>query len=308
MQSIKRPETHSVEGAMHLSDAALGAVLDPAGGGAAGTAALAHAACCAECSQAIQAARTADRDVAELLAALDHPRPVLHFSAIAERAGAPDSGLRRTPQPVQGPMRMAQSRNRWAAAGAVHLARKSVVQWVAILLGVTAMVAVAAVPRSPVRHLITAWISPNDRSSEATIPVASAASKAGAATATTPRGVAIIARGAVVVTIRVPQANGAIRLTTAAADGGSPRVSVLASGDGASYLVSQDTIAIDNRAEPNLDYDVTLPPALQLPVVSVWVAGRVVFARHGLAIVTTGVKQAAGSYAIPLSVVAARKY
>lgn len=292
---------------MHLSDAALGAVLDP-GGGTAGTAALAHAARCAECSQAIQEARTADRDVAELLSALDHPAPVLHFSTIAERAAGPDIGPRRTPQFMKGLIGVGNSRNQWAAALSAYAGRNPAVQWVAILLAMTAMVAVAAVPRSPVRHLIATWISQHDRSG-ATVPVGGAAARAAPPTATTPRGVAIIARGPVVVTIRLPQADGAIRLTTAAmADARGPRVSVLASGDGATYLVSQDTIAIDNRAAPRLDYDVTLPPALQLPVVTIRVAGRVIFARHGAAIVTTGVKQPGGGYAIPLSIAGAAAF
>jgi hypothetical protein len=293
---------------MHLSDAALGAVLDPAGGGAASTAALAHAAGCAECSHAIQDARTADRDVAELLSALDHPLPILQFSTIAERAAAPDIGPRRTPQFMKGLMSLGNPPNRWAAAVAAHVVRKPAVQWVAILLFATAMAAVAAAPRSPVRHLITAWVSRDDHS-DATLPVGPAPSRAAPAMATTPRGVAIIARGPVVVTIRLPQADGAMRLTTAAtADARGPRVSVLASGDGATYRVSQDTIAIDNRAAPNLDYDVTLPPALQLPVVSIRVAGRVIFARRGAAIVTTGVKQPGGSYAIPLSITGAAAF
>jgi hypothetical protein len=287
---------------MHLSDAALGVVLDPAGGGAAGTAALAHAACCAGCSQAIQNARTADRDVAELLSALDHPLPDLQFSTIAERAAGPDSGPRRTPQFMKGLMRLGDPRNPWTAAVAARVGRNPVGRWVAILLCATAIAAVAAVPRSPVRHLITAWISRYDRS-ETTVPAGPAPSRTVPRMPATPRGVAIIARGPVVVTIRLPQPGGEIRLTTAAtADARGPRVSVLASGDGATYLVSQDTIAIDNRAAPNLDYDVTLPPALQLPVVSIRVASRVIFARHGAAIVTTGVKQSGGSYAIPLSI------
>jgi hypothetical protein len=85
-------------------------------------------------------------------------------------------------------------------------------------------------------------------------------------------------------------------------------VSVLASGDGATYRVSQDTIAIDNRAAPNLDYDVALPPALQLPVVSIRLAGRVIFARRGAAIVTTGVKQPGGGYTIPLFITGAAAF
>jgi hypothetical protein len=161
---------------------------------------------------------------------------------------------------------------------------------------------VAAVPRSPVRHLIAGWISLHDRSGAA-VAARPVPSRTVPRTATTPRGVAIIARGPVVVTIRMPQADGVIRLTAAAtADERGPRVSVLASGDGATYLVSQDTIAIDNHAAPALDYDVTLPPAAQLPVVSIRIAGRVIFARRGGAIVTTGVKQPDGSYAIPLSI------
>jgi hypothetical protein len=302
------PEPRSGEGAMHLSDAALGAVIDPAGGGAAGTAALAHAAGCAACSQAIQDARTGDREVAELLAAVDHPLPVLQFSSIAERAAAPDTGPRRTPEFMKRLSRLGNPRNQWAPAVAAHLVRNPAVRWVAILLVVTAMVAVAAVPRSPVRHLIATWISRRDRSG-ATVPAGPAPSRAAPRTATTPRGVAIIGRGPVVVTIRVPQADGAVWLTTAAtADARGPRVSVLASGDGATYLVSQDTIAIDNRAAPHLDYDVTLPPGVQLPVVSIRVAGRVIFARRGAAIVTTGVKRPGGGYAIPLSVTGAAPF
>jgi hypothetical protein len=293
---------------MHLSDAALGAVLDPAGGGAAGTAALAHAASCAECSQAIQDARTADREVAELLSALDHPLPVLEFSAIAERAAAPDIMPRRTPQFMKGLIRVRNAPNQWAAAVAAHVVRKPAVRWVAILLFATAAAAVAGVPRSPVRHLITAWISLHDRT-DASVAAGPAPPRTVPRTATTPRGVAIIARGPVVVTIRQPQRDGVIQLTTAAkVDERGPRVSVLASGDGATYLVSQDTIAIDNRAAPNLDYDVSLPPALQLPVVSIRVAGHVVFARRGGAIVTTGVKQPGGSYAIPLSITGAAAF
>lgn len=290
---------------MHLNDAALGAVLDPAGGGAAGAAALAHAACCAACSQAIQDAHAADRDVAEVLLALDHPVRVLHFSTIAERAAAPDIRPRRTPQFMKGLMRLGNPRNLWPGAMSGSVVRNPAVQWFAILLIATAMVAAAAVPRSPVRHLIAAWISRHDRSG-ATVPVGQAPSRPAPAAATTPRGVAIIARGPVAVTIRVSQAEGAIRLTTAAApDAQGPRVSVLASGDGATYLVSQDAIAIDNRAAPNLDYDVILPPAAQLPVVSVRLAGRVIFARHGASIVTTGIKQPGGGYTIPLFITGA---
>lgn len=289
---------------MHLSDAALGSVLDPAGGGAAGAAALAHAASCAACSQAITDARTADRDVAELLMALDHPFSVLQFSVIAECA-APDIGSRRTPEVMTGSMRLGKPSHQWASTLTAHLVRRSTIRWVAILLVATAIAAVGAMPRSPVRHLIASWSPPHDRS-RATVPVASAPSIGAPRAVTTPRGVAIIARGPVVVTIRLPQADGAIRLATATTvDARGPRVSVLASGDGVTYLVSQDTIAIDNRAAPNLDYDVVLPPAVALPVVSIRAGGRVIFARHGAAVVTTGVRQSGGRYVIPLSIASA---
>ncbi len=137
---------------MHLSDAALGSVLDPAGGGAAGVAALAHAASCAACSQAITDARTADRDVAERLMALDHPFPVLQFSVIAECAAAPDIGSRRTPEFMTELMRLGKPGQRGASTITAHLVRRSTVRWVAILLVATAIAAVGAMPRSPVRH------------------------------------------------------------------------------------------------------------------------------------------------------------
>ncbi len=79
---------------MHRLDAAIGAALDPGGGGGSGATALAHAAGCAACGNAVELARAADRDVADMLRALDHPIPALDFSVIQMRATQPDAGRR----------------------------------------------------------------------------------------------------------------------------------------------------------------------------------------------------------------------
>jgi hypothetical protein len=292
---------------MHLSDTALGAALDPSGGGTAGAAARAHAVGCAGCGRAIQDARTADREVADLLRALDHPLPLISFSAIEEGAARADIASHQAPRFMRGLMRPGNPHRSKQPSRLVvaHGVRGPVVRWVAILVVATAVAAVAAVPRSPVRHLIAALVA-RDRHSHATVPVAPPPSMSARPAATTPRGVAIIAQGHVVVAFRLPQAGGMIRVTAASTpDLRGARVSVMASGDGATYTVSQDTIAIDNRGAPTLDYDVALPPPSQLPAASIRVAGRVIFARRGATIVTTGVKQPGGAYAIPLSVAGA---
>jgi len=296
------PEPRSVEGAMHLSDTALGAVLDPSGGGAAGAAARAHGAACAECGRAIQDVRDADREVADVLSALDHPLPAMQFSAIEARAARPDIVSHPTRRFFQGLLHPGIRAEQPRAAVEARGVRGPAVRWVAVLVVATSVAALAAVPRSPMRHLITALVALHHRP-DATLPVVPPPSRSAPGTAATPRGIAIIARGRVVLTFRLPQAGGAIRVTTAATpDPHGPLVSVLASGDGVTYRVSQDTIAIENRATSNLDYDVALPPPSQLPVVSIRVAGRVIFARSGATIETTGIKLSGGGYAIRLSV------
>ena len=294
MQSMRIPEPHNAEGAMHLSDTALGAVFDPAGGGERGAAARAHAADCAECGRAMQDARTADREVADALCALDHPLPPTPFSVIVARAAQPDITSDLMPGVMRG----------WLRASGSRPAMRRIATLVVATSAVALAAALAAVPRSPVRHLVAAWVALHHQSGTP-VPVASPppSSTPGPPAATTPRGIAIIARGHLVLTFRLPQPAGAIRLTIAPApDPRGPRVSVLASGDGVTYLVSRDTIAIDNRAALNLDYDVALPPPSQLPVVSIRVAGRVIFARRGASIQTTGINQSGTLYSIPLSV------
>ncbi len=188
-----------------------------------------------------------------------------------------------------------------SGAGVARASVGAVVRRGAILL-VAALVAAAAVaPRSPVRHSMAAWLTVHCQGpsvASGSLPSTLAAPPR----TTAPRGIAIIARHYAVVSFRLPQARGEIRVATASApDPRGARVSVLASADSVTYTVSPDTISIDNSAVPSLDYDVELPPLSQLRVVSIRVGGRVVFARNGATIETTGVNLQGGTYVIPLS-------
>jgi hypothetical protein len=288
----------SAEDVMHLTDAAIGAAVDPGGGGASGATARAHAASCVDCGNAVELARTADRDVADMLRALDHPLPALDFSVIQMRAAQPDAGA--APRLMGGVMDR-DDRRVWPGARVARGSVSTVVRRGAILLLAASAAAAAVAPRSPVHHLMTAWLTVHREApsiASASLPPASAAPPR----ATTPRGIAIIAQRYAVVSFRLPQARGEIRVATGSApDPRGARVSVLASADGVTYTVSPDTISIDNHAVPSLDYHVELPPLSQLRVVSIRVGGRVVFARNGVTIETTGIKLQAGTYVIPLS-------
>jgi hypothetical protein len=56
---------------------------------------------------------------------------------------------------------------------------------------------------------------------------------------------------------RVPQAGSVIDIRTALPESSQVgRVSVLASGDGAIYAVSHDTIVVDNHAAPGVTFEV----------------------------------------------------
>jgi hypothetical protein len=288
---------------MHLSDAELGAALEAAGGGAAGAAARLHAAACAECGQAVQDLWAIDRNVADVLCLLDHSHPPVQFSTIEARAAQPRMVSQETRRPDRGAALPGDGRARRRVGAPARAARSHApgIRWGVILLVAASAAAVAAVPRSPVRRLVATWVGSHHQSG-ATVPAAPSAPGATAPETGAPRGIAIIARDRVVLTFRLHQAGGEIRVTTAPSpDPSGARVSVAASGDGATYTVSRDTITIDNGTGSSLDYDVGLPPPSQLPGVSIRVADRVVFARSGASIETTGTAQARASYVISLT-------
>jgi hypothetical protein len=297
MRLMPRIEPASAKATMHLTDAAIGAALDPSGDQA-GTAARAHAASCANCGDAVESARAADREVADMLRALDHPPPAADFAVIEQRAAQAVTAPHETPR-IGGGLNARGGQRGRPDAGAARGALGVVVRRGIFFLLAASVAAAAVAPRSPVRHLMTAWLT-IPRETQPNLPAGPPA--ATPPRAATPRGIAIIAQHYAVVTFRLPQAHGEIRVvTTAAQDPRGPRVSVLASADGVTYMVAPDTISIDNRAVASLDYDVELPPLTQLRVVSIRVGGRVVFARNGSTIETTGTKQSGGTYVIPLS-------
>jgi hypothetical protein len=299
MRLMPRIEPTSAKGTMHLTDAAIGAALDPSGAPA-GTAARAHAANCANCGDAVASARAADREVADMLRALDHPPPAVDFAAIEQRAAQTVTSPSEAPR-IGGGLDARSGQRGRPDAGAGRGALGVVVRRGIFFLVAASVAAAAVAPRSPVRHLVTAWLT-IPRETQPNFPAGPPAVTATPPRTATPRGIAIIAQHFAVVTFRLPQAHGEIQVvTTAAQDPRGPRVSVLASADGVTYMVAPDTISIDNRAVASLDYDVELPPLTQLRVVSIRVGGRVVFARNGATIETTGTKQSGGTYVIPLS-------
>jgi hypothetical protein len=176
-------------------------------------------------------------------------------------------------------------------------------RWAAVLVAVASVAAVAAVPRSAIRRLVGGLHVQGHRdvaAAPAASPPAAARPDQNLATLPAPRGVTIMPRGHAILAFQLPQVEGSIHVTTSTTpDPHGPRVSVLATGDGATYTVSQDTIAINNRDAPLLDYDVVLPPPSQLPAVSIRVANRVVFSRNGDTVRTAGMAQSHGAYTIP---------
>jgi hypothetical protein len=258
---------------MHLTDADLGAALDPAKGGARGISADAHADTCADCRSAIRQARAADRDVADLLQLLDHPTPALDFASIPHRAGALEPAARRAGQ----------------SASAVRTA----VRRGAIILGLSAAAAAAS---PPVRQFIAHRLLARHAARSSHAPIMQSAAPPVATRPTAPRGVAIVPDGRVDLIFRAVQPGGVLRIHPAA----GPRVAVTASADGSTYMVGRGTIVVDSRGT-GVTYDIALPAPADLPDVSIRIGDRVVFSRHGAIVHGRGVLGHDGSYRVPMS-------
>jgi hypothetical protein len=208
----------------HLTDEALAAALDPAGGGEAGSAARAHAARCATCATLLADARADDARIAAWLTALDHPVPAVDARAVLGRR-------RRAP---------AHRAAWWGVAAA--------------LVGVTAAAA-AVVPPSTVRRVVEGVLHPA-RASRTAEPGVSGGT-ATTAQASAPAGVEIVPTGVVVIRFAADQHAGVVRVMP----GDGPALRVEAIGGRATYAVGRDQITVTNRAIDSTEYRVMLPAA-----------------------------------------------
>lgn len=286
---------------MHLSDADLGAALDPAGGGATGTTARAHAATCDVCADVLLAARATDQQVGAMLALLDHPAPMANRQSLEKRMAqtvrarrAPDDGaLTAGPADHRSPTLVVErgARVRSPADTVKVAARRSVV-----LLVLAAAAAAAAAPHSPVRQFLTRIVAKPARHASAPAVVAPPAPPV--ATAAAPRGVAITSAERVDLVFQNPQTSGELRIHPTL----GTHVSVTASTDGPTYTVGSATIIVDSHDVPNVAYDIDLPPTTRVHSVTIRVGDQIVFARRGTAVQTAGSVQADGSYLVKLGI------
>jgi hypothetical protein len=296
---------------MHLSDADLGAALDPAGGGPTGIAARTHAATCEVCADALRAVRGVDQEVEEVLALLDHPAPVVDLRSLEQRmAHGEDARLtqqdemppahqpagRRSPGLIvergTGGGRPEESRARLRTHTMSVAARRS-----AIILALSAAAAAAAAPHSPVRQFLTRIVTrPVAHTAPAAAPVTPVAPPVARAAAT-PRGVAITSADRVDLVFENPQTSGQLRIHPTL----GTHVSVTASADGPTYTVGSASIGVDSHDVPDVVYDVDLPPPARVRTVTIRVGDRVVFTRRGTIVRTDGALQSDGSYIVGLA-------
>jgi hypothetical protein len=204
----------------------------------------------------------ADREVADLLRLLDHATPPLDFASIQRRAGA---------------------RGR---------ARGLAVRWGAIVLGLGAAAAAAALP--PVRQFVARVVGAHQAAQPVPARVVQSTTPSVPGASVAPRGVAIVPDGRVDLTFRTAQSGGRLRIRSAA----GTRVAVTANTDGPNYTVGHGTIVVDGGTA-GVTYDIELPA--ELPDVSIRIGDRAVFVRHGAIVHTTGVLQPDGSYRISMS-------
>jgi hypothetical protein len=270
---------------MHLTDADLGAILGSADDGPTSDVAHGHAATCANCRGAIRLAQAADRDVGDLLHLLDHATPSRDFAWVRRQARAADPGL----------TVVADSRPtlRVPAGSNTRPRLESAIRWSAVVLSLSAAAA-AALP--PVRHFIAHVAGLSQSAAPAPAPVVRPPIQSQSATPTAPvapRGVAIVADRRVDIVFQNAQPGTELRVHAAFGE----RVAVTASIDGSTYTVGRGTIIIDASA-PGTAYDIDLPSPERLPAVSIRVADRIVFERHGATVHTVGVLQTDGSYTI----------
>ena len=292
------------ESPVHLTDTDLGAVLDPASGGAVRDAARAHAAGCLECDHAIHNAKASDAEVADLLHLLDHPAPSPDFAAVQRLAAHLDRGWegggRRatTLEPGRAPSDGRWTRQSRRSTISVALRRS------AIILGLSAAAAAAAVPTSPLRQFLARLAGGHRPPNAVTGPSPANASPSTAPTSVVPvapRGVSMLPpspAGQVEVVFETGgPSSGVIHLRPM--DGSS--VAVRADGDGPVYTVGRGVITVDARGAPGVSYDVDLPAATAVADVSIRIGARVVFARHHATVSTQIPRQSDGTFLIPLA-------
>ncbi|HWZ60232.1 MAG TPA: hypothetical protein VNW46_14740 [Gemmatimonadaceae bacterium] len=273
---------------MHLTDADLGAILGFADEEPTSDVALGHAETCANCRGAIRLAQAADRDVGDLLHLLDHATPSRDFAWVRSQARTADPRLTVVADSPPTPRVPAGSDTGPDTRPRLH----SAIRWSAVVLSLSAAAA-AALPS--VRHFIarTAGLSQSTRAPAPAVRPPTQSQSAAPTAPVAPRGVAIVADRRVDIVFQNARPGTVLRVHAAVGD----RVAVTASIDGSTYTVGRGTIVIDATA-PGTAYDIDLPSPERLPEVSMRVADRVVFARHGATVHTRGVLQTDGSYTI----------
>jgi hypothetical protein len=286
---------------MHLTDADLGAVLDPAADGTAAASAHAHAETCANCHGAIRLARAADRDVADVLHLLDDATPLPDFASVARWATTPQHALVLAtddrPATHDGsnaaPRRVGRTWSMldWRARSSTRTV--DAIRWSAVVLSLSAAAA-AALPS--VRHFVARVAGLSLATAPADAPIARSSTPPPALASVQPRGVAIVADGRADLVFRSAQPGSVARIRPTA----GTKVAVTASIDGSTYTVGRRTIVIDSGA-PGTAYDIELPSPAGLPEVSIRIGDRMVFVRHGATVSTLGATQTDGSYTISLS-------
>jgi hypothetical protein len=286
---------------MHLNDQDLATYLESAHSGQPQST-RDHFDHCVACQDAVSWVRASEHEIGALLHFVDHTRRPVAFAAIEARAMRNDSGRHSdaTPEPATmdatqydvGPTRGVE------AARGPYRAR---FPWGFVALACVAGAAAAAVPKSPVRQFLASWVARHAPPTPV-VPRGGGGVRQSDVPAA-PRGLAIVPRTDHVVLIwQVPQPESVVEVRTAS-EGSSQirRVSLLASGDGATYAVSHDTILVDNRGAPRVTFEVDLPPPSKLEGVTLLVGDHVVFRRRGGSLETRAAKSNDGSYSLPLA-------
>ncbi len=236
----------------HLTDESIAAALDLHGRDEAGHAARAHAAICAECRVVLERARADERESARLLSFLDHAVPSVDVRQLLNRS----------------------SSHRRVHSGSRTLLRigriGQVPWWIGAMAAGITVAAAAIVPYASLRQLVTHHTASARQLHRAVTTSSAAGSNALQAS----RGIAIIPNGPADVVFMSLQGKGMVRVIP----GDGPELRVEADGDGPTYAVGQNSVAVNNNASDSVSYRVVLPAAAH-GAVRILIAGTEAYTR-----------------------------